>query len=206
MASGRIHCEKIYNLLNINDILEKSKNVVYQEDMNVFRIVTVGRLSKIAKRIDKVNEIAKLLKENGYKFKWTVVGGGSEYDSCVKICNEYGLQELVDYVGNQDNPYVYMKQSDLFVLVSDTEAMSIVINEALVVGTPVVTTDFAAAKESIIDGVTGFITQKDIQSLFHTIAYCIDNRELLNNIRNNIDKHPYSNEAAIKSLEKIIGE
>ena len=206
MASGRIHCEKIYNLLNINDILEKSKNVVYQEDMNVFRIVTVGRLSKIAKRIDKVNEIAKLLKENGYKFKWTVVGGGSEYDSCVKICNEYGLQELVDYVGNQDNPYIYMKQSDLFVLVSDTEAMSIVINEALVVGTPVVTTDFAAAKESIIDGVTGFITQKDIQSLFHTIAYCIDNRELLNNIRNNIDKHPYSNEAAIKSLEKIIGE
>ena len=64
----------------------------------------------------------------------------------MKICNEYGLQELVDYVGNQDNPYVYMKQSDLFVLVSDTEAMSIVINEALVVGTPVVTTDLQLQK------------------------------------------------------------
>lgn len=206
MSSGQIHCEKIYNLLNIDDILEKSRKVMYQESIDEFRIVTVGRLSKVAKRIDKVNEIAKLLKENGYKFKWTVVGGGSEYDSCVRICNEYGLQEFVNYVGNQDNPYIYMKQSDLFVLVSDTEAMPVVINEALVVGTPVVTTDFAAAKESIIDGITGFITQKDIPSLFHTIAYCIDNRELLKRVRNNIKEHPYSNEMAIKSLEKIIGE
>lgn len=204
LSEGKIKCERVYNLLGIEDILNKCKDIVYEEE-NIFKIVTVGRLSKVAKRIDKVNEIAKMLKEYGYRFKWTVVGGGSEYESCVRICKEYGLENMVEYVGNQDNPYIYMKKNDLFVLVSDTEAMSLVINEALIVGTPVVTTDFPAAYESIIDGVTGFITHKDVSALYQKIAYCIDNRDVLRKLRNNIKKRPYSNEASIKLLERLIG-
>ena len=205
LSEGKIRCERIYNLLDIEDILNKCKDVVYEEDFSIFRIVTVGRLSKIAKRIDKVNEIAKMLKEHGYRFKWTVVGGGSEYEACVRICKEYGLDSMVEYVGNQDNPYIFMKKNDLFVLVSDTEAMSIVINEALIVGTPVLTTDFPAANESIVDGVTGFITGKDVNALYQKIAFCIDNRDVLRRFRDNIKKHPYSNDAAIKSIESLVG-
>ena len=98
-----------------------------------------------------------------------------------------------------------MKKNDLFVLVSDTEAMSIVINEALIVGTPVLTTDFPAANESIIDGVTGFITGKDVNALYQKIAFCMDNRDVLRRFRDNIKKHPYSNDAAIKSIESLVG-
>lgn len=205
LSDGKIECEKIYNILDIDDILSKCKDIVYKEDSSIFRIVTVGRLSKVAKRIDKVNEIAKLLNEWGYKFKWTVVGGGSEYESCVKICKEYGLNGMVEYVGNQMNPYTYMKSNDLFVLVSDTEAMSIVINEALTIGTPVLTTDFSAAKESVINGVTGYITNKDVESLARGIADCIDNRSVLRKIRKNIKEHPYSNAATIASIENLVG-
>ena len=159
----------------------------------------------MAKRIDKVNEIAKKLKNSGYQFKWTVVGGGSEFESCVRIANEYKLENFVEYVGDQDNPYKFMKRSDLFVLVSDTEAMPLVLNEALIVGTPVVTTDFAAAKESVIDGITGFITEKDVDSLYRIIAYCIDNPETLKEMRFNITQHPYSNNAAVQTIRQMVG-
>jgi glycosyltransferase involved in cell wall biosynthesis len=205
MSEGRIKCERIYNILNLEEICDKCKNVSYKEDKDIFRIVTVGRLSKIAKRIDKVNEIAKMLKKHGYKFQWTVVGGGSEYESCVRVCKEYGLENMVNYVGNQNNPYPYMKESDLFVLVSDTESMSIAINESIAVGTPVITTDFPAAYESIQDGVTGFIVGKSIDALYQKVAYCINNREVLNKMRKNIQMHPYSNNNSIKKIESLIG-
>lgn len=205
ISDGKITCQRIYNIININEIIGKCKDMTYEENKDCFRIVTVGRLSKVAKRIDKVNEIAKKLKEHGYKFKWIVVGGGSEYDSCVRICREYGLEHMVQYVGSQNNPYTFMKKSDLFVLVSDTEAMSLVINESLIVGTPVVTTDFPAARESVVDNVTGFITGKDIDSIYRKIAYCINHRGILRDFRNNIKKYPYSNDASIKAIESMIG-
>ncbi|PWJ36997.1 glycosyltransferase [Fibrobacter succinogenes] len=205
LSDGLIKCEKIYNLINIDLILNKCRNTIYKENFGLFRIVTVGRLSKVAKRIDKVNEIAKKLKEQGYNYKWTVVGDGAEYDSCVKICKEYGLEGLVEYVGNQNNPYAYMKESDLFVLVSDSEAMPLVINEALIVGTPVVTTDFPSAKESVIDGVTGYITGKDVDSLFEKIAFCIEHDDLLKKIRNNIKLHSYNNEESIQAIRSMVG-
>ena len=206
LSEGRIVCTRIYNLMDIATIKEKSESTVYEEkDPLCFRIVTVGRLSKVAKRIDKVNEIAKKLKNSGYQFKWTVVGGGSEFESCVRIANEYKLENFVEYVGDQDNPYKFMKRSDLFVLVSDTEAMPLVLNEALIVGTPVVTTDFAAAKESVIDGITGFITEKDVDSLYRIIAYCIDNPETLKEMRFNITQHPYSNNAAVQTIRQMEG-
>ena len=205
LSDGKILCERIYNIINTGMILNKCKKISYQEDFDKFRIVTVGRLSKFAKRIDKINEIARKLKEHGYKFKWTVVGGGSEYNFCIRKCREYGLDEMVKYVGDQENPYTYIKESDLFVLVSDSESMSLVINEALIIGTPVVTTDFQAAKESVLDGVTGFIVGKSVDSLFEKIANCIDNREQLKTIRVNIKEHPYSNDIAIKSIKKLVG-
>ena len=187
MAEHSIECTRIYNLLNNEEILAMAQSAHYFEDDDKFIIVTVGRLSKIAKRIDKINEIARLLKQDGYIFQWIVVGGGSEYESCVKKCIEYGLDKNVFYLGNQMNPYKYIKESDILVLVSDTEAMPLVINEALVIGTPVVSTNFPAAYESIKDGITGFIVKKDVDSLYSQIAYCINHRECLRIMRNNIN-------------------
>ena len=205
MSQKAVTCKKIYNLIDIDEIKQLSKDVSYKQQNECFRIVTVGRLSKIAKRIDKVNEIAKLLKQDGYTFKWTVVGGGSEFESCEHKKLEYGLENYVYYIGNQENPYKYMKESDLFVLVSDTEAMPLVINESMIVGTPVITTDFPAAYESVKDGITGYIVKKDVESLYKKISFCIDHRDQLETFRNNINNDPYSNEESIKQLKGIIG-
>ncbi len=205
LSNGIIKCQCIYNLLNIEDIKNKLQNIRYSESNSIFRIVTVARLSKIAKRVDKINEIAKLLRDKGYNFKWIVVGGGSEYESCINICKEYGLESMVYYVGNQENPYTYIKESDLFVLVSDTEAMPVVIQEALIIGTPVVTTNFSAAYESVIDGKNGFIVKKDIQSIYEKVVYCMEHKEQLKEFRKYMQKNQINNEKTIIEIKNIIG-
>ena len=204
LSNNKIICKRIYNLSNIANIQNKIKGYKYKADKNIFKIVTVGRISKIAKRMDKINEIAKKLKENGYKFKWTIIGNGSEYENCINIAKCYGITDVVEYLGEKSNPYIYMLQSDLFVLVSDTESMSMVIRESLIVGTPVVTTNFPAAYESIVNGKNGFIVNKDISSLYEKIAYCIEHKEILDNFRDYINKNPLSDDMTIQEILNII--
>ena len=206
LSGGKIKCKCIKNLYNIDEIAKKTRDITYHENSDrVLRIVTVGRLSKVAKRIDKINEIARLLKKNDYPFDWTVVGDGSEYERCINICKEYGMMECVHYIGNQSNPYPYMKRSDILVLVSDSEASPMVLNEALIVGTPVLSTDFQAAYESVEDGKNGLICGKDVQSIYEKIVYCIEHPDLLNGFRKYIAEHPVNNDKSIQDLKELIG-
>lgn len=205
LSQGKIPCKVIRNMYNFDKINKKIEDVTYQRIDNMFYIVTVGRINKVAKRMDKVNEIAKLLKEAGYCFDWTVVGDGSELDKCVRICREYGLQDMVHYIGNQNNPYPYMKQGDVLVLVSDSEASPMVINEALIVGTPIVTTNFQAACELIKDGKNGLICDKDVLSIYEKIVCCIEHPEMVKEFRKYISEHPVNNDKSIRALEELFG-
>lgn len=207
LAEGKIPCCYIRNIFDINEILMKADEQIPESTIEeaLFKIVTVGRMSKVAKRSDKINEIAKLLRDSGFRFHWTVVGGGSEYDSCVKKCKEYGLENFVTYVGNQNNPYKYMKSSNIFVLVSDSEASPMVIYESLIVGTPVITTDFPAAYESIKDGYNGFVVRKDINSIYCKIADCVAHGGKLLEARKYINAHPINNDESINKILELIG-
>ena len=99
-----------------------------------------------------------------------------------------------------------MKNSDLVVVVSDSEAMSMVLREAMIVGTPVVTTNFPAAFESIEDGKNGFVAERDPISLFSKIAYCIDHPEVLTLMREYIEKNPVNNKKSIEQIFELIGD
>lgn len=207
LAEGKVPCVYVRNMFDIQEIILKSHE--RQEQVGAveeaFQIVTVGRLSKVAKRSDKINEVARLLRDNGYKFHWTVVGGGSEYEACVSKCREYGLEGEISYVGNKDNPYKFMKGSDVFVLVSDSEASSMVIYEALILGIPVITTDFPAAYESIAEGKNGFIVGKGVMSIYKGIAYCIDHKESLVDAKKYMAEHPIDNAESLEKIENLIG-
>src|SRR5699024_3905212 len=57
----------------------------------------------------------------------------------------------VFFLGFQNNPYIYMKQADLFVLTSIHEGFSHVVAEALATGVPVVSTDCKSGPREVLD-------------------------------------------------------
>ena len=61
---------------------------------------------------------------------------------------ENNLQNVL-LLGFQNNPYVYMAKADLFVSSSVTEGFSTVITESVVLGVPVISTNFAGAFEPV---------------------------------------------------------
>lgn len=141
--------EVFYNVFPKEEIIEKAREYTpFEKD--AFSIVTVGRVDNATKRMDGIVRIVKRLKDEGIEgFKWRIVGAGPDLERNIKLIKELGVSDLVEFTGEKVNPYPYIMCSDLFCLYSAYEGYPMVIGEAEAIGTYVLTTDYAAAKEQI---------------------------------------------------------
>ena len=88
--------------------------------------------------------------------------------------DELGLQNDVAFLGFEENPYPYLKQSDIFVSTSLSEGLSYVICEALVLGIPVVATKTSGGMELLEDGKYGILAEHDDASIYGAIKQLVD--------------------------------
>ena len=144
----------VYNYVDVEQIKSSSNAEGLGFSKDTFNIVTVARVSFEDKMLHRIPEIAKKLVMQGCNFVWRIVGDGKDFNSLRKKIADKGLEDAVILCGQQQNPYGYMKQSDLFVLTSKTESFGMVVLESLICNTPVVAGEYPALKEIIEDGVT----------------------------------------------------
>ncbi|MBR3831713.1 MAG: glycosyltransferase [Muribaculaceae bacterium] len=170
-----------------------------------FTIVSVGRFDPV-KRFEQIPTIASFLIENNVDFRWYIIGGGSgsvEQELITNI-NKEKVAENVICLGIKTNPLFYIKKSELLVTLSSSEACPRVINEAKILSTPVVCTDFSTAKEYIESGKDGIIDT--IDNIKYSILDIIKNKNLYNNIKTNISKFEFDNSALMNSIEKLLND
>jgi len=73
-----------------------------------------------------------------------------------------GLAERVVLPGFQTNPFPWIKHADLFAMSSDSEGLPTVLIEALILGTPVVSTDCPTGPSEILTGhMASFLCPRD---------------------------------------------
>ena len=195
----------INNIIDVDDIKERSKesiDIEFPEDK--FNIVSCGRLSP-EKGMDLAIEACKILIDKGYaNFKWWVVGGGPvEKDLAAQIKN-LGIENHIQLLGMQSNPYPYIAKSDLLVQPSRFEGHSVAIMEAKILRTPIVATK-AAAKEQIQHRVNGILCDTTAESIANAIEKVLTDKELLKKITEAIGKEDFykRNEEILKNLYKI---
>lgn len=193
----------LYNLIDEKNILEKSKENVEKNEL--FTFVNVGKMRK-QKRQDRLVEIARDLKKEGYKFKIQIIGNGPEENNIKNLVKEYNVQDVVDLKGLQLNPYPYIKNADVVVVSSDFEGYSIAIKEALLLKKVVISTDVSGVKEMFEDGKYGIITKVDTEDLENKMKNVLDNKIDLKNIEKNLEGFDCGNKKIIEKLERIINE
>ena len=195
----------IYNPINVEEILEKSKekcDSIFQK--NKFNILTVARIHP-QKGITKIFEIVEELSKKNIEFLWHIIGDGElleEYTNCVK---EKGLDDRIVFWGRKNNPYPYMRNCDLYVQPSFHEGFGLTVLEARILNKIIVATDLPCFREQIIDGVNGFLVPMDTKEFSDRLEYIFSDyegvREKLNFSVNRVN---YESEfEKIKSLMNI---
>ena len=176
----------VYNALNYERIIEKSEDFTIKNDL--FTIISVGRIDPV-KRFSRIPEIARVLIDKGVVFQWIIVGGVAdevEKRLLIKNISKNNVTSVVKWIGPQFNPYPYIASSDLYVCLSSSETFNYTIAEAKVLGVPVISTDFPAAKEFIEDKETGLISS--VGEVASSIFMLKNNSVLYNKIRQNAKK------------------
>lgn len=84
--------------------------------------------------------------------KMIILGEGKERERLEQLARELGIDKDVDFSGFKDNPYPYIRASDVFVLSSLWEGLGNVLVEALALGTDVVSTDCPSGPSEILKG------------------------------------------------------
>lgn len=162
----KVPIKRIYNPIRIEDIhyMMNEKNEL--EKIKEPIILGVGRLTEM-KGFDDLIKAHKYLLDKKISNKLIILGEGEQRLHLESLIKELNVQDSVILKGFVNNPYKYMKSADVFVLSSVYEGFSIVLAEALAVGTPVVSTDCPSGpSEILMDGKYGLLSPiKDYKEL-----------------------------------------
>lgn len=106
-----------------------------------------------------------------------LVGGGEEEQAYRKLAAGSRSGSRIRFLGHSDRVPDLMRMSDIFVLPSDNEGLGRVVLEAMACGLLAVSTKTPGPTELITSDVNGFLCEKTVESLAHTLSRC---RQLTN--------------------------
>ena len=136
--------------------------------------------------------------------KWYIAGDGPERSTIKSTIESYGLKDRIILLGNQSNPYPYIKKSDLFMLLSFHEAAPVVYNEAHALGIPVFSTRTISSDEMLDDGVNAFICENSEKGIREAFADLMTNREKIARAKENLKNYKMSNVSSIEKIREFI--
>ena len=149
--------EIFHNVVMQEQILSMAdKAPTFNDHFDGKRILTVGRLSEEKGQRFAIDAL-KILLNKGHNVKWYFVGEGYDRDCCEQLAAKYGINDKVEYLGLQTNPYGYMRDCDVYVQPSRHEGFCITLAEALCFGNPIVATNFTGAQEQLQNRQNGVV-------------------------------------------------
>lgn len=168
----------VYNPIDSDNILSRSKEDCRIPDKSKLRLVSMGRLVP-QKAFDRLLRVASRLMNDGFDFDLWIMGDGICRNALNNLVEKEGLSDRVVLWGFKPNPYPYLASADLFVCSSLAEGYSTAATEAIVLGIPVVTTDCAGMREMLVDSGCGLITSNDEMSLYQGLKTVLESPSTL---------------------------
>ena len=127
-------------------------------------IATCGRISH-EKGFDLAVDAAAILKNRGVSFRWLFIGDGADREKIEKAVSDGRLEKEIMITGFQSNPFPYMKAAMIYVQPSYEEAQPLVLLEAMILGTPIVSTKTVGGRHILEDGKKGVLADFTAVSL-----------------------------------------
>ena len=150
----------IHNAIDIEQLRVTKRAVEMREELGLsgqeFLIGAMGRLTPV-KGLESFLKAAHIIHHQKPHVKFIIAGDGPLKSALQKQAREYGLDEVVLFLGHRNDSYDILKLLDLFVLSSISEGIPMVLLEALALARPVVVTRVGGVPEVIEDGISGLL-------------------------------------------------
>lgn len=182
--------ERLYNPFNIEKIKEKSldNKILSEQEKELLKekfILSCSRLDKNKDIQTLINAFNILKKEKNIKEKLYVAGEGPARYELELLVKKLELEKEIIFLGNQLNPYIWMKNCKLFVHSSKKEGFGMVLVEALINEAIVVATDCPVGpKEILKNGENGFLTEVgNVSKMENTIYKALTDIKVRNKMK-----------------------
>lgn len=176
--------EVFYNIMPVKEIKEFALDNHVKLDGNI-KILSIGRLS-MQKGYDIALKAIKMLRDENYKFRYYIIGEGEQRKELEQLISDYCLNDVVTLLGFKKNPYPYIKSTDLYFQPSRFEGFCLTLGEAKLFNKPIVSTDFAGAREQIEDGTTGIIINCTEYEMYKALKKLIIDSDLRSTLSRNL--------------------
>lgn len=131
---------------------------VQKNPKSTFDLLCVGRMVSKKGQFMLIQAMQELIKRHAH-LRCRFIGSGPDLTALQHYTQQQGLSEYIVFEGsvNQREVKHFYEQSDLFVLPTFLEGLPAVLQEAMALGLPCVTTDVMGIPELIIDNETGVL-------------------------------------------------
>lgn len=170
--------EVFHNILNKEEIVRRAEEGEgFTDGFTGMRLLSVGRLTA-QKAFEVSVDAMKRLKDAGKNVRWYVLGEGDQRKKLQEQIDVLGLTEDFILYGAVNNPYPFMKQADIYVHASRFEGKSIAIQEAQILGKPMVVSDCSGNREQVCHGKDGLMCGLTPDSLAENIMLLLEDEAL----------------------------
>ncbi|TFG38016.1 MAG: glycosyltransferase [Candidatus Aminicenantes bacterium] len=213
----RMVCEKLYinprKIVIVNngvDVCEKESFDFRRnaEDVGGKRehiIVSVGRLAEVKNVPMLLHAVSKV--DVPFPFRLLLLGDGPERKNLQQIASDLGISDKVEFLGNRLDVRAILKGSELFVLASMYEGISMSILEAMAMGLPVVATNVGGNPGVIAEGESGYLVNPDDSAaMAMRISNLLLDKELrlrMGRMGRRIVEDKFSTRRMVRDYEKI---
>lgn len=198
----------VYNPIDFEIIERKSEdfsNIDKKEEelLNSSYICSVGRIDEGQKDFKTlISAYTELYKKKKISEKLFLIGDGPDKENLEKIVNDLGIENNILFLGKKSNPYIWVKNSKLFILSSKFEGLPTVLIESLILNTPTISSDcLTGPKEILENGKYGELFQtgnvKELKEKIILLLNKTEKKETRNYIEEKFGK-------GFEALEKIL--
>ena len=155
----------LYNSTDYDLMRENASNVEFMsekrglnEPRNSQLVGGIMRFSSEKQPQLFVEAAAKIL-ETSPETRFVLLGDGPLMDRAKRTIRRYKLSDKIHLVGRSHQVYLWLQKMDILILTSKFEGLPNVLIEAQGFGVPVISTDAGGAKETFVEGESGFLAK-----------------------------------------------